>query len=134
MLTSLVVRIIDFCTRYAAQVTVLGLALAVLSGVYAARNFAINSDINTLLSAELDWRKREIAFEKAFGRFELIVVVVEAPTPELTSAATNALTQVLAQNKERFRRVTRPGGGDFFVRHGLLFLTPDELNERLTPL
>src|SRR5215510_1922601 len=125
MLTSIVVRIIDFCTRHAAQVTAAGLLLAVLSGIYAAHNFTINSDINTLLSPKLEWRKREIAFERAFGRFELIVVVVQAPTPELTNEATSALTQALAQNKERFRMVTRAGGGDFFVRHGLLFQTPE---------
>ena len=50
MLTSLIVRIIDFCTRNAWQVVVAGLLLAVASGFYAARHFAINSDINTLLS------------------------------------------------------------------------------------
>ncbi len=98
-----------------------GLVLALLCGAYAARNFAINSDVSALLSPNLEWRKRELAFEKAFGRFEMIVVVVTAPTPELTGEATAALADKLSQNKERFRAVTQVGGGEFFARNGLLF-------------
>ena len=97
------------------SVVVVGLVLAVASGVYVARHFAINSDINTLLSSDLGWRKHELAFEQAFRRFERIFVVVEAPTPELTSEATAALTQELAKNKDRFRAVTQLGGGEFFA-------------------
>src|SRR5450631_583038 len=113
MLTSLIVRIIDFCIRLAWSVVALGLVLALASGFYAVRHFAINSDINTLLSPDLDWRKRELALEQAFRRFELIVVVVQAPTPELTGAATTALAQALEQKKDKFRGVSLPGGGDF---------------------
>ena len=91
MLTSVIVRVIDFCTRHAWQVVVVGLVMAAASGVYAARHFAINSDISDLLSTDIGWRKRELAFEQAFSRFERIFVVVEAPTPELASEATAAL-------------------------------------------
>jgi hopanoid biosynthesis associated RND transporter like protein HpnN len=134
MLTSLIVRIIDFCIRHAWSVVALGLVLALASGYYAVRHFAINSDINTLLSPDLDWRKRELALEQAFRRFELIVVVVQAPTPELTSAATTALAQVLEQKKDKFRGVSLPGGGDFFARNGLLFQSPEELKSNIAPL
>ena len=104
------------------------------SGVYVARHFAINSDISTLLSSDLGWRKRELAFEQAFRRFQRIFVVVEAPTPELTGEATAALTQALAKNKDHFRAVTQPGGGEFFARNGLLFQSPEELKRSLAPL
>ncbi len=134
MLTSIIVRIIDFCTRNAWRIVAVGLLLAIASGVYVARHFAINSDINTLLSSDLGWRKRELAFEQAFQRFQLIYVVVEAPTPELTGEATAALTQALAKNKERFRGVTQSGGGEFFARNGLLFQPPEELKRSLAPL
>ena len=65
MLTSLIVRIINFCTRHAWPVIVAGILLSIACGLYSAKHFAINSDINTLLSSELPWRKRELAFEKA---------------------------------------------------------------------
>ena len=132
MLTSAVVNIIEFCTRHAWRVIAAGLVLALLCGVYAARNFAITSDVNALLSPNLEWRKRELVFEKTFGRFEMIVVVVDAPTPELVGEATAKLADKLAQNKERFRAVTRTG--EFFARTGLLFQNIDQLKSSLDGL
>jgi len=134
MLTSLIVRIIDVCTRNAWRVVAVGLVLALASGFYVARHFAINSDINALLSSDLSWRKREIVFEQAFRLFERIIVVVQAPTPELTGEATAALTQALAKNKDRFREVTQSGGGEFFASNGLLFQSPEDLGRSLAPL
>ena len=134
MLTSLIVRIIDVCTRNAWRVVAVGLVLALGSGVYVARHFAVNSDINTLLSSDLGWRKRELAFEQAFRRFQLIFVVVQAPTPELMNEATAALTEALAKNKDRFRAVTQFGGGGFFASNGLLFQSPENLKHSLAPL
>ena len=134
MLTSIIVRIIDFCIRNAWRVVAVGLLLTVASGVYAARHFAINSDIDTLLPSDLGWRERELAFEQAFHRFQQIIVVVQAPTPELTSAATDALTQALAKDKGHFRSVSQPGGSAFFVTNGLLFKSPDELKRTVGPL
>ena len=134
MLTNVIVRVIDFCIRHAWSVIAAGLLLAVASGVYSVRHFAINSDINTLLSPDLDWRKRELALEEAFRRFELIVVVVQAPTPELTSEATSALAKALEKNKERFRGVTLAGGGEYFARNGLMFQSTEELKNNMAPL
>jgi len=134
MLTTVIVRVIDFCIRNAWRVVIAGTLLALASGVYTARHFAINSDINTLLSPDLDWRKRELALEQAFRRFELIVVVVQAPTPELTGEATAALAKALEQKKDKFRGVNLAGGGDFFVRNGLMYQTPEELRKKMGPL
>ena len=55
MLTSIVVSIVKACTRFALPTVVLGLVLAVASSIYAVRHFAINTDINTLIAADLDW-------------------------------------------------------------------------------
>jgi hopanoid biosynthesis associated RND transporter like protein HpnN len=134
MLTSLIVRLIEFCTRRAWLVVAIAALLAVAAGLYSARHFAINSDINTLLSSNVDWRKRELAFEQAFNRYNFIFVVVEAPTPELTSQATAALAQALAEQKDRFREVIQPGGGEFFARQGLLFQSPEELKGTVAQL
>ena len=93
MLTSIVVRIVGFCIRRAWAVVGLSLLIAVGSSAYVATHFRLNSDIDALLPSSLDWRKRDLAFERAFDRFGIIDVVVTAPTPELTGAATVALTQ-----------------------------------------
>ena len=131
MLTSIIVRIVGFCIRHAWAVVGVGLLIAVGSSVYTASHFRLNSDVNALLSDQLDWRKRDLAFESAFGRFEIIDVVVEAPTPELTGAATVELTQALAKEKAQFPDVSNAGATEFFAQHGLLFLPKQALEKSL---
>ena len=82
MLTSIVVSIVKTCTRFATPTLALGLILAIGSGVYTSRHFAINTDINTLISDRMDWRQRDQEFDKAFDRDATILAVVEAPTPD----------------------------------------------------
>jgi hopanoid biosynthesis associated RND transporter like protein HpnN len=109
----------------------IGVILAVAAGVYTAENFGINTDINRLISPDLDWRKRDIAFDHAFDQERLILAVVDAPTAEFAGAATAALTQKLSLNNKDFDNVLRLGGGEFFDKNGLLFLPKDDVG-RLT--
>ena len=123
MLRHAIVSVVLRCTRHAWLTIIVATLLGVISGIYAARHFAINTDINTLISPDLTWRQREIAFEKAFPQhLHSILVVIEAPTSELTSQATAALFQRLDADKHHFIQVTQPGGGEFFRKNGLLFL------------
>ncbi len=103
------------------------LVLAAGCATYAIHNFQLNSDINALLPTNVPWRKHEIAFEKAFGRFDLLEAVVEAPTPELAAAATSELTRALEADKTRFNSAANVGESAFFRRHGLLYLSTEEL-------
>ncbi len=103
--------------------------LAVGAGFYTARNFSINTDINTLISPDLDWRKRDNQFEQAFDRDRLILAVVEAPTPELTSSAAKALAEKLSGDTKNFESVTPLGSGEFFEKNGLLFLPVEEVGQ-----
>jgi len=134
MLTSVIVRIIGFCVGHARAVVAIGLLIAAGASFYTASHFVINSDIGALLSSNLAWRKPELAFETAFRRFDLIDIVVEAPTPELTGAATAELTQALAKEKTQFHDVANAGGAEFFAQHGLLFLPTDALQRNLDGL
>jgi hopanoid biosynthesis associated RND transporter like protein HpnN len=127
VLTSIVVSIVRFCTRFAIPIVVLSLVLAIGAGFYTARNFSINTDINTLISPDLDWRKRDNQFEKAFDRERLILAVVEAPTPELTSSAAKALAEKLSGDTKNFESVTPLGSGEFFEKNGLLFLPAEDV-------
>jgi uncharacterized protein len=127
VLTSIVVSIVRFCTRFAIPIVVLSLVLAIGAGFYTARNFSINTDINTLISPDLDWRKRDNQFEKAFDRERLILAVVEASTPELTSSAAKALAEKLSGDTKNFESVTPLGSGEFFEKNGLLFLPAEDV-------
>jgi len=123
------------CTS-APWITIIIFALLTLaSAVYTARNFAINTDISNLISANIDWRQREIALEKAFpARVNTILAVVNAPTPELASLAADGLTERLRTNPALFPEVRRPDGGPFFEKNGLLFLPQEELGRTLEKL
>jgi predicted RND superfamily exporter protein len=121
VLTSIVVSIVKACTRFALPTVLIALVLAVAAGFYTSRNFSINTDINTLISPNLDWRKRDNQFEKAFDRERTILAVVEAPTPELTGTAAAAWRRKLAGDTTHFRSVQPLGSGEFFDQNGLLF-------------
>ncbi|HWX85540.1 MAG TPA: MMPL family transporter [Xanthobacteraceae bacterium] len=133
-ITALVVRAIDFCFHHAWPVIGLALVVTVASSWYAATHFSMTTDINKLISTDMPWRQREMAFEKAFPQYELIVAVIEAPTPELVAAASDALAARLAQQKDLFRSVQQPQGGAFFARNGFLFETTDQLEPQLKNL
>ena len=66
MLQQAIVTIVSFCTRYAAQIIGIAALLGLATGVYAAAHFAIDADVNKLISKDLPWRQREVAFEKSF--------------------------------------------------------------------
>ena len=134
MLTNIVVAIVRTCTRFALPVVILSLLLAIGAGFYTARNFSINTDINTLISPELDWRKRDNQFGEAFDREKLILAVVEAPTPELASSAAKALAERLSGDKKNFEAITPLGSGEFFEKNGLLFLPVEEVSKVTTQL
>jgi hopanoid biosynthesis associated RND transporter like protein HpnN len=101
----------------------------VAAGYYTAQHFSINTDINTLISQRLDWRQRDNQFEAAFDRDRTILAVVDAPTPELTSAASAALAQKLSGDTKDFDSVQQLGSGEFFEKNGLLFLPVAEVGK-----
>jgi len=133
-LTAAIVRLIRLCTHHAWAVVAVAVVVTVASAAYSVRHFAMNTDINTLISSHLPWRQREISFEKLFPQFDVIAVVVEAPTPELTDRATALLVERLSQRGDLFRSVSVPGGGEFFARNGLLFQPEDALKQLLDRL
>ncbi len=134
MLTSIVVSIVRTCTRFAIPTLLAALLLAIGGGVYTARHFKINTDINTLISPNLDWRQRDNQFDAAFERDSTILAVVEAPTPELTSSAESALEQKLRDDKAHFQSMQALGSGEFFQKNGLLFLPAEQVAQLTSQL
>jgi hopanoid biosynthesis associated RND transporter like protein HpnN len=127
VLTRIVVSIVKTSTRFAASTVLIALALAIAAGFYTARHFEINTDINTLISPDLDWRQRDIQFDDAFDQDRTILAVVEGPTPEFTTSAAAALYDKLAGDKQHFESIQPLGWGEFFEKNGLLFLPADQV-------
>ena len=110
MLNAFIRRSVDSCIHYARVVIVAALVLGLGAAGYTAQYFAINTDISKLISADLAWRQRQLAFEQAFPeRSESILAVVHAPTPELASAARNTLLDELLSRKDLFPLRSRAG-------------------------
>jgi len=129
MLRSKIVSVVNICAGHGWPVVVIAAVLAVLCGYYSAKNFTIDTNVNKLISRNLDWRKNELALDAAFPyRHETIVAVVEAPTSELASQATAELVEKLSTQTAVFRSVREPAGGPFFSKNALLFASLDQVN------
>jgi len=103
--------------------------LTALAGVYTARNLAINTSTTDMISPETPFRKNAIEFDKAFPQFDdLIVVVIDAPTPERAEMAARHLVSATRGNKAIFERVEWPDGDPFFRQNGLLYRSAEELS------
>src|SRR5215472_9671062 len=126
MLKSSILRVIDFCNRYAWWVIALSAALMAASSVYSVQHFAVKTDVKDLFPADLPWAKRAVDYMKAFPQ-PGILVVVNAPTPELVEQASTKLAEGLAMRSDYFRAVVQPQGGAFFERNGLLYLPTEEI-------
>jgi uncharacterized protein len=126
MLKSLIVGIVDLCAEHPWWVILLAAVLAAGSGVYAGAHFAIRTDTNTLISTDLPWRQREEQFLEAFPQRK-ILVVIDAPTPELVEQAAAKLAQALATRSDLIRSVRQTQSGSFFTRNGLLYLPIEEV-------
>src|SRR5215471_10874082 len=125
---TIVERIVAICSGAPARVAALCLALGIAGGIYTSANFSMDTDSTKLIAADVDWRAREIHFDKLFPQqVNLILIVVDGATPELAEAGTAALADALARQKKYFALVRRPDGGAFFNRNGLLFLPYDDV-------
>jgi uncharacterized protein len=121
MLRSPIVRTVAFCTRYAWLVIGLAAVLAGFSAAYAVRHFAIETDVKALFPRDLPWTRRAYQYLRAFPEHG-ILVVVNAPTPELVERASAKLAAALAADRDHIRAVHEVQGGSFFARNELLYL------------
>ncbi|MEO9136470.1 MAG: MMPL family transporter, partial [Casimicrobiaceae bacterium] len=130
-----VMQVVTACTRRPAVAIVVAALLCAGGYAYVASHFAIDTDSAKLISENVPWRQRELAFAAAFPRrADLIAVVVDGATPELAEQASASLTEHLAGESKFFRAVWRPDGGPFFDRTGLLFESQEEVGQTMRRL
>lgn len=130
-----ITRAVHLSSRYSWLVILSFALVAILSAGYLARNFAITTDSNKLLSSSLPWRQQEIMLDRAFPqRVDQIIAVVDATTPEAADEAADVLVNDLSSRSDVIRTISRPDGGEFFARNGILFLTVDEVRRDTSDL
>ena len=122
MFASIIVRIVDASSRRAGAVLALGILLALAAGSYAAAHFAINTNTDDLIAANVPWRQRQLAFDKTFPQlYQRVLIVIDGQTPERAQAAADELTAKLRQQKGAIASVDDTQDLPFFRQNGLLF-------------
>ena len=128
LLARFVPRIVGISIRNRGIVVFVAALVFCASAWFAATRFAITTDTGQLISSQAQWRKLEMAFDKAFpARIGTIVVVVDGQTPERTEQAAADLALKISALENVVISARRPDAGRFFVRNGLLFLSPAEV-------
>ncbi|MPZ38037.1 MAG: MMPL family transporter [Rhizobiales bacterium] len=128
MLRSKIVSIVDICTRFPWAIIAIAALLTVVTAIYSVRNFTINTNVNRLISQDLDWRQRELAVDRAFpNKNETILAVVDAPTSEQATEANAALMKRLQEQPALFPTVQSLNESEFLQRNALLFASQEEV-------
>ncbi|MDH3732483.1 MAG: MMPL family transporter [Gemmatimonadota bacterium] len=100
-----------------------------LLGWHAARTLRVNTDTSSMVSDDLEYRRIQAAYEAAFpGNEQEIVVVLTGETPWLAEDAARRLAGALRADTAVFAEVHSPGVGEYWDRHGLMYLAPDSLS------
>ena len=111
------------------------LLITLSAGCFVYKNISINTSNTDLLSKELTFRKNDIAFTTEFPQFSNnIIVVVNGKKSDLVKSATSEIYKILVQehkNDYLYDHIFYSGELDFFKKNGLLYLSEEELQEKL---
>jgi hopanoid biosynthesis associated RND transporter like protein HpnN len=128
MFARLAVALVHWCWRHAIIVVAAAIVLTAVLGAYAVNHLGLDTDESKMLSADLPFRRAEQQMDRAFPQdVDLLVIVLDGPTPDQTDQAATRLLDILAGRKDLFRSLRRPPEELYFRKNGLLFLSLDEL-------
>jgi hopanoid biosynthesis associated RND transporter like protein HpnN len=121
---------VDGARRMALLVVLLAVAATAGLGYYAVNNMGMNTSTEDMLSPELPFRQRQKEFKAVFPQLSnSIVAVIDGANIDLAEDAAQALEAKLRDLPDLFRQIYRPGGSDYFVQNGLLYLDTEELGD-----
>lgn len=127
-------RFLDGCAamsiRRPRTILALALLLTLFGAYYAAAHLAINTDTTDMIDPDLPFRQTLAELDGSFPhRVDGLLVVIDGATPEQAARARDELAAAMAAEKDVFANVFTPGGGGFFRRTGLLYLSLAELEQ-----
>src|SRR6202522_1455736 len=127
---SLICRTVEFSRRHAGMLAGVVLAAALLASVYVARGIAIDSDTGKLVDPNLPWQKAAADLDEQFPQNkDLLVVVVDAATPDQSADAAAELARRMGQRPDLFHYVRQPDANPYFRRYGMLFLPTSDVQD-----
>src|SRR5437016_4961857 len=96
MVTSFFARLVRFCCIHASGIVAISVLIGMVTSVYVAQNFEMDSNAENLFSPGVAWRQRQAEYDEAFPqRNRLTVIVIDGATPERTQEAAAALKAAL---------------------------------------
>lgn len=135
VLNRLIERWVNFVQRNSPAVLIITALICCLTLFYLKHNFKINTDLNSMISGKLHFRQIEEDFSRAFPQMsDTIVVVLDGDTAERAVWARKSLAERLRKEKDLFKSVYEPEGGEFFEKNGLLYLETNDLEELVDKL
>ena len=133
---SVAVFVVTASARHAWLVLVASIVLTAVAAWYTAGHVAIDTDTSKMLDPDLPHMRASDALDAAFPRLPGdVVVYTESSHAGQAEDAADALALRLRQRADIAHAVAQPGGGEFFARNGLLYLSTDalwDLSDRLT--
>ncbi len=115
--------------RPAVILTLVGIVTLGL-GVYAVTHLGVDADPRKLINPDLPFQVRQRELGRTFHALgDGILVVIDADSPTVAARAADDLGTRLAVRRDLFVEVDVPGGGPFFAKNGLLYLTTEQLEE-----
>ena len=130
------VVIVTASARHAWLVLAASIVLTAVAGWYTVGHVAIDTDTSKMLDPDLPHMRASNALDAAFPRLPGdVVVYTESSHAGQAEDAADELVRRLRAHADIAHAVAQPGGGEFFARNGLLYLSPDELwdlSDRLT--
>ena len=121
---------VAFSCRHPVLVALAAVLLCGLSAWYVSGHFRMSTKTEELVAEDVNYRVRNLEMDEAFPQVaDVILVVVDAKTPELAEAAAAQLTEKLKGNTIDVRGVRRPDGGEFFSRAALLYGSVEDVQK-----
>jgi len=116
--------------RYFRLIIVVELVVTAALSAFTTTHLGVNMDNKKLLSPDLPFQQAARSYARYFPSLDdSLLVVVDAQTPEQVRQAARLLAAKIGEDHETFSDVYVPGASRFFQRYGLLYRTPDELDE-----
>jgi len=114
--------------RKPGVVLILLLCTTIIVLAYDLTHFRINTDVSGMISRRLHFRAVEDDFGKAFPNLsDTVVAVIDGESADIAISARDRLAEQLKKYPQLFKSINVPGGGSFFEKNGLLFLSVNEL-------
>lgn len=131
--TQAVAALVAMSRRHSGSALLVWLLLTTLALIYTSLHLRVDADTRELMSPELPWRQDAMALAQAFPeRARQLIVVIDGPAGEIARAR-DALLQSLT-GAPGIDTVFAPAGDPWLQRHGLLFLSPEQLQQTIRQL